>query len=93
MAAADQGMAAVAEPEARFGLPGLQAAAARVPCPALVVHGAESDILSRSAGEQLARTLPHGQFVSIDGAGHSVQGDNPHRLGETLEQFLTRIGY
>ena len=86
-------MADTAEPAARSGLADLQAAAARVSCPALVIHGAESDILSRSAGEQLAWTLPHGQFVSIDGAGHGVQGDNPHRLSETLEQFLTRIGY
>jgi esterase len=69
----------------------LWAAAARVPCPALVVHGTESDILTREAGERLAAALPHGRFVSIEGAGHSVQGDNPHSLGEALERFLSRL--
>lgn len=78
-------------PEERFGLQDLWSAAARVPCPALVVHGMESDILSRGAGERLAAALPHGRFVSIEGAGHSVQGDNPHSLGEALEQFLGEL--
>ena len=57
------------------------------------VHGTESDILTREAGERLAEVLPSGQFVSIEGAGHTVQGDNPHSLGEALEQFLRQPGY
>jgi pimeloyl-ACP methyl ester carboxylesterase len=79
--------------ELDFGLGGLWDAAARVPVPALVVHGAQSDILDPAVGRRLAETLPHGRFVTIEGSGHSVQGDNPHDLSEALEQFLTRIGY
>jgi pimeloyl-ACP methyl ester carboxylesterase len=70
---------------------GLWDAAARVPCPALVVHGQESDILSRESGERLARTLPNGRFASVAGAGHSVQGDNPRSLSDVLACFLTSI--
>jgi non-heme chloroperoxidase len=62
-------------------------------CPVLVVHGQESDILTYQNGEKLAGTVPNGRFVSIAGAGHSVQGDNPHSLAEALEQFLSDIGY
>lgn len=76
-----------------FGMDGLWDAAARVPVPALVVHGAQSDILDPAAGRRLAETLPHGRFVTIEGSGHSVQGDNPHDLGDALERFLTQIGY
>jgi pimeloyl-ACP methyl ester carboxylesterase len=80
-------------PESRFGLEDLWQAAARVPCPALVVHGSESDILSRDTGERLASVLPHGRYVSVAGSGHSVQGDNPHSLSEAIERFLGEIGY
>jgi len=80
-------------PESRLGPEDLWAAAARVPCSALVVHGSESDILSRDAGQRLAGVLPHGRYVSVAGSGHSVQGDNPHSLSEAIEQFLAEIGY
>ncbi len=81
------------QPESRFGLADLWDAAARVPCPALVVHGSESDILSRETGERLAGVLPLGRYVSVAGSGHSVQGDNPHSLSEAIERFLGDIGY
>ena len=79
--------------EARMLRPELWDAAARIPCPTLVIHGAESGILSRDIGARLAATIPQGRLVSIAGAGHSVQGDNPHNLGEALEQFLDQLGY
>jgi pimeloyl-ACP methyl ester carboxylesterase len=74
-------------------LAALWEAAAHVPCPALVVHGEASDVLSRDAGERLAQTAPRGEFVTIVGAGHSVQGDNPHSLSDALTRFLDSIGY
>ncbi len=80
-------------PESRFGLEDLWAAAARVPCPALVVHGTESDILNQETGERLASVLPHGRYVAVSGSGHSVQGDNPHSLSEAIEQFLAEVDY
>ena len=79
--------------EERMLRPELWAAAARITCPTLVIHGTESDILSRGTGERLAATIPQGRLVSIAGAGHSVQGDNPHDLGDALERFLTDLTY
>ena len=81
------------QPESRFGLEQLWQDAARVPCPALVVHGLQSDILTGEAGRRLAGVLPRGEYVAIEGSGHSVQGDNPHSLGEAIERFLAEIGY
>ena len=80
-------------PGTRPRLDGLWEKAARIPCPTLVVHGRESDVVKRENGERLARSIPNARFVSIAGAGHSVQGDNPHSLSEALEQFLREIGY
>jgi pimeloyl-ACP methyl ester carboxylesterase len=65
----------------------------RISCPTLVVHGRESDILTRENGEALARAVAHGRYVGIDGAGHTVQGDNPHSLSEALERFFAEIAY
>jgi pimeloyl-ACP methyl ester carboxylesterase len=67
--------------------------AARIPCPALVVRGWESDLLGQEAAERLARTLPHGRYVSIEGAGHAVQNDNPHGLASEMVTFLEEICY
>ena len=79
--------------EERMLRPELWEVAARIPCPTLVIHGTESDILSRGTGARLAATIPQGRLVSIVGAGHSVQGDNPHDLGEALERFLADLEY
>lgn len=67
--------------------------AARIPCPTLVIHGAQSDVLSRETGERLAATIPQGRLLTISGAGHSVQGDNPRNLGDALAGLLKEIDY
>src|SRR5260370_11272459 len=44
----------------------------RIPCPTLVVRGAESDILSAEVAKKMAERLPDGRVVEIAGAGHTV---------------------
>ena len=68
-------------------------AAARIPCPTLVVHGKESDILTEEVGQKLAAIIPHGRYVAVEGSGHSVQGDNPHSLSDAIEQLLRELDY
>jgi pimeloyl-ACP methyl ester carboxylesterase len=63
---------------------------ARVPCPTLVVRGEQSDIVSAATVERAARTLPHGELVTVSGAGHSVPGDNPEGFFEAVMPFLRR---
>lgn len=76
----------------RFGSEDLWEGAKNIPCPTLVVHGKESDILTADVGERLAQTLPMGRYVAVEGSGHSVQGDNPHSLSDAIEGFLREIG-
>jgi pimeloyl-ACP methyl ester carboxylesterase len=63
----------------------------RVRCPTLVVRGSESDVLLDEDAERFARALPDGRWVRVDGAGHTVQGDNPRGLVEALRAFLAAL--
>jgi esterase len=60
-----------------------------VECPTLVVRGAQSDVFHDEDAERLAGRLRHGRWVRIEGAGHTVQGDNPADLLVALRAFLT----
>ena len=60
----------------------------RITCPALVVRGGSSDVFSDADAEHAADLLPNGSWVRIDGAGHTVQGDNPKALADELRAFL-----
>jgi esterase len=62
-----------------------------VTCPTLVVRGEASDAVSPESAAALAEALPRGEWTSIPGAGHTVQGDNPRALADDLERFLRRI--
>jgi esterase len=62
---------------------------AAITCPTLVVRGALSDVFLDDAAERFARSLPNGRWTRIEGAGHTVQGDNPLRLIAVLREFLS----
>lgn len=64
---------------------------AAVTCPTLVVRGALSDVFLDDAAERFARTLPAGQWTRVEGAGHTVQGDNPAGLIAALRPFLDQV--
>jgi pimeloyl-ACP methyl ester carboxylesterase len=63
-----------------------------VECPTLVVRGGQSDVFHDEDAEQLAGRLRHGRWVRIEGAGHTVQGDNPAGLLIALREFLAATG-
>ncbi len=63
-----------------------------IACPALIVRGAESDVLLDEDAEQFAWQLPQGRWVRVAAAGHNVQGDNPGALVECLRRFLDDVG-
>ena len=64
---------------------------ANLRCPTLVVRGADSRILGEEDARRFAQAIPNGRWIAIDGAGHSVQGDQPKALIETLRAFLAEI--
>jgi pimeloyl-ACP methyl ester carboxylesterase len=62
-----------------------------VECPTLVVRGAQSDVFHDEDAERLAGQLRQGRWVKIEGAGHTVQGDNPRDLLVSLRPFLDEV--
>jgi esterase len=60
----------------------------KISCPTLVVRGARSDVFHDEDAEKLAQTLPRGEWVRVEAAGHTVQGDNPKGLVAALGPFL-----
>lgn len=63
----------------------------RVTCPTLVVRGGRSDVFYDEDAEKLAAALPDASWVRIEGAGHTVQGDQPRALVEALTPFFAKV--
>mgnify|MGYP001584463909 CR=1 FL=1 len=61
--------------------------APKVACPALVMHGAEDDLIPASQGERVAKALPKGRWAPIPGAGHNDLLDHP-QVWEEIAAFL-----
>jgi len=62
-----------------------------VTCPVLVVRGAQSDVFHDEDAERLAGRFRQGRWVKVEGAGHTVQGDNPAGLLVELRKFLSEV--
>jgi esterase len=62
-------------------------------CPTLIVRGTESEILGEENARRFAQAIPRGRAIAIEGAGHSVQGDQPKALIEALHGFLGEIAW
>jgi pimeloyl-ACP methyl ester carboxylesterase len=60
--------------------------------PTLLMRGAVSKILSPEAAKQTVEAMPDCEQVVVEGAGHSVQGDNPKDFAAELDAYVTRRG-
>jgi pimeloyl-ACP methyl ester carboxylesterase len=60
----------------------------KISCATLVVRGSESEVFLDEDAEKVAAILPRGSWVKIEGAGHTVQGDQPKALVEAIRHFL-----
>jgi pimeloyl-ACP methyl ester carboxylesterase len=69
--------------------PSLWPALASLPCPALVVWGTTSDILSEAQARRMVDTLPHGELVPVPGIGHAPTLVEPAVLA-ALDRFLAK---
>ena len=56
--------------------------------PTLVLRGEESTVLDRDVAERMAKELPHGRFVDIPRAVHTLHEDNPEAVLAALRDFL-----
>ncbi|MGH7932481.1 MAG: alpha/beta fold hydrolase [Candidatus Binataceae bacterium] len=64
-----------------------------ISCPTLIMRGERSDILTEESAASFARALPHGRWIRIANAGHTIHADNPRGLLEALAPFLAEIGF
>ncbi len=56
--------------------------------PALLVRGADSDVLSAEVAKRMIDALPDGRLVEIPGAGHTVPADQPEAFARAVRGFL-----
>ncbi|WP_109526696.1 MULTISPECIES: alpha/beta fold hydrolase [Nocardia] len=67
---------------------GLEAVAADLGVPMLVVRGAMSDVVSRDAVEKFLEVVPTAQFVELSGAGHTAAGDDNDAFTRAVVEFV-----
>ena len=60
-----------------------------VDVPLLLVRGGTSHVVGDEDVEQLLLRRPAATVVTVEGAGHSIQGDKPLELARILEDFLS----
>ncbi|NNL66477.1 MAG: alpha/beta hydrolase [Myxococcales bacterium] len=63
-----------------------------LPCPALVVRGAASDVLSAETADRMAEAIPNGELAVVAQAAHSVMVDNPEGLRDAVCRFALGEG-
>jgi pimeloyl-ACP methyl ester carboxylesterase len=77
-----------AHPRFREPAASMWTALERIRCPALVVRGGDSDLVTEAAAARVASSLPRGELATVEGAGHSVPGDQPDAFHAAVAPFL-----
>lgn len=72
-------------------LESLRTRIAALRAPILIVRGAESRVLDDDNMRRFAEAIPHARRVTVERAGHNVQGDQPKALVEALRGFLDEL--
>jgi len=57
-------------------------------CPALMIRGEESRVMSEPVAREMSREIPGGSFEEIPRAAHPVHTDNPRAFEKTVLDFL-----
>lgn len=60
-------------------------------CPALVIRGQASAILSPAVARRMIEVIPDGRLLTIDKAGHAVMVDNPLAFEQGVLDFLGQL--
>jgi pimeloyl-ACP methyl ester carboxylesterase len=59
----------------------------RVPVPVMLVIGTDSGVVDAADIEEFRRRRPGTRVEFVEGAGHSIQGDQPVRLAGLIDDF------
>jgi len=68
----------------------LQARVSEITCQTLVLHGTLDVRVPASGVQMLKQRIPHSQLVYVYDAAHSLELDQPDRVGALTEDFLVR---
>lgn len=68
--------------------PRLQAAAAKIDLPVLLLSGARSDVVSRATADEFLQLVPHAQHVELPHATHMVAGDANDAFTREVVRFV-----
>lgn len=68
----------------------MEAAAARIAAPTLLVRGGLSDVVSEAGVTAFRQQMPHAEVVDIAEAGHMVAGDRNDAFSAAMIAFLKR---
>ncbi|HXH07761.1 MAG TPA: alpha/beta fold hydrolase [Vicinamibacterales bacterium] len=74
--------------EAMMGRPDSTDVLRRLDVPALIVVGEEDTVTPPETAERLSRAVPDSRLVTVGGAGHLSNLENPEAFGAALEEFL-----
>jgi pimeloyl-ACP methyl ester carboxylesterase len=58
--------------------------------PALVLHGADDQLISAEKAQSLAQRAKHCRYVPVSGAGHATPLENPELVAQALNDLLDR---
>ena len=81
------------EPEVIDVMEGVEDDARALRCPALVLRGGASDVLSGDTAEELIEIMADARLAVVEKAGHLAAGDNPHSTVNLISAFLTEIDW
>lgn len=71
--------------------PRLQAAAAKIEEPVLLLSGARSDVVSRATVDEFMQLVPHAQHVELSHATHMVVGDANDAFTREVVRFVQSL--
>ncbi|NMH97902.1 alpha/beta fold hydrolase [Pseudonocardia acidicola] len=62
-----------------------------VPAPAVLIHGADSPVVTAAGAAEAARANPQARLVAVPAAGHMVFWDNPPVAVQAVRDALTQL--
>ncbi len=68
---------------------GLDASAARLTLPTLLVHAAASDVITDEEARHFLTVVQHAEYIKVNNAGHMVVGDRNDAFNKAIVDFIT----
>lgn len=69
----------------------MEACAANLRLPVLLVRGGMSDVLTEEGVREFLALCPHAEYVNVTSAGHMIAGDRNDAFGQAVRAFLGRV--